>query len=187
MRKNMYYLLFPLYAMVLVFILYINGVFTGEVTSAVNVLINVGFLLVIGILFVISAVSFNRLNQFTKALESVSEDMEREYKEKQSCLWEEYGTRKHIFKNEALDKAFYKYQKRMSGYQTRRGLVAVCDLEEYINEELMERVAMTHYTLTIFHKVSYDSIYISDANRRRDSLANIRNNIRIHVSARQGF
>ncbi|MBE5972692.1 MAG: MotA/TolQ/ExbB proton channel family protein [Lachnoclostridium sp.] len=149
MRKNMYYLLFPLYAMVLVFILYINGVFTGEVTSTVNVLINVGFLLVIGILFVISAVSFNRLNQFTKALESVSEDMEREYKEKQSCLWEEYGTRKHIFKNEALDKAFYKYQKRMSGYQTRRGLAAVCDLEEYINEELMERVAMTHYNSAV--------------------------------------
>ena len=50
MKKNMYYLLFPLYALVLAFILYINGVFTGEVTSVVNVLINVGFLLVIGIL-----------------------------------------------------------------------------------------------------------------------------------------
>ena len=145
----MYYLLFPLYAVVLVVILSINGVFTGEVTSVVNVLINVGFLLVIGVLFVISAFSFNRLNGFTKALEDVSEEIEKEFKEKQSCLWDAYSTRKHVFENEALDNAFCKYQKRMSGYQTRRGLMAACDLEEYINEELMDRVAMTHYNSAV--------------------------------------
>lgn len=149
MKKNMYYLLFPLYAVVLVVILSINGVFTGEVTSVVNVLINVGFLLVIGVLFVISAFSFNRLNGFTKALEDVSEEIEKEFKEKQSCLWDAYSTRKHVFENEALDNAFCKYQKRMSGYQTRRGLMTACDLEEYINEELMDRVAMTHYNSAV--------------------------------------
>ncbi len=149
MKKNMYYLLFPLYAVVLVFILYINGVFTGEVTSVLNVLINVGFLLVIGVLFVISAFSFNRLNRFTEALEEVSGKIEKEFSEKKSCLWEEYSTRKNVFENEALDNAFRKYQKRMSGYRTRRGLTATCDLEEYINEELMDRVAMTHYNSAV--------------------------------------
>lgn len=149
MKKNMYYLLFPLYALVLAFILYINGVFTGEVTSVVNVLINVGFLLVIGILFVISAFSFSRLNRFTDALANVTEEMEKEFKEKKTNLWDAYSTEKNLFENDVLDRAFRKYQKRMAGYQTRRGLANSCDLEEYINEELLDRVAMTHYNSAV--------------------------------------
>ena len=149
MKKQMYYLLFPLYAMVLAFILYVNGAFTGEVTSVVNLLINVGFLLVIGVMFIISAISFARMNRFTGALEDVTKEIEKEYQEKKSGLWEEYRSRKNIFKNEALDSAYKKYQKRMAGYQTRRGLNAVCDLEEYINEDLLDRVAMTHYNSAV--------------------------------------
>lgn len=149
MKKNMYYLLFPLYALVLAFILYINGVFTGEVTSVVNVLINVGFLLVIGILFVISAFSFSRLNRFTDALADVTEEIEKEFKEKKNNLWDTYSTKKDVFENDVLDHAFRKYQKRMAGYQTRRGLSNSCDLEEYINEELLDRVAMTHYNSAV--------------------------------------
>ncbi len=149
MKKKLYYLLFPLYAMMLVFILYINGAFTGEVTSVINLLINVGFLLVIGVMFVISAISFGRLNRFTDALESVGAGIEKEYQEKKGNLWEEYRARKNIFDNDALDEAFRKYQKRMAGYQTRRGLTAVCELEEYINEDLLDRVAMSHYNSAV--------------------------------------
>lgn len=149
MKKNLYYLLFPLYAMMLVFILYINGAFTGEVTSVINLVINVGFLLVIGVMFVVSAVSFGRLNRFTDALNDAGEDFEKEFQEKKGNLWEEYRTRKNVFGNEALDDAFRKYQKRMAGYQTRRGLTAVCELEEYINEELLDRVAMAHYNSAV--------------------------------------
>jgi len=149
MKKKLYYLLFPLYAMMLVFILYINGAFTGEVTSVINLLINVGFLLVIGVMFVISAMSFNRLNQFTDALENAGVEIEKAYQEKKGNLWEDYRARKNIFENDALDGAFRKYQKRMAGYQTRRGLTAVCELEEYINEDLMDRVAMAHYNSAV--------------------------------------
>ena len=149
MKKNLYYLLFPLYLLVLAFVLYINGVFTGEVTSAVNLLINVGFLLVIGIMFLISAVSFTKMNRFTDALEEAVDEMEKEYQENKGNLWEAYRDRKHVFKNEALDSAFRKYQKRMSGYQTRRGLTAVCELDDYINEELLDHVAMTHYNSAV--------------------------------------
>ena len=99
MKKNLYFLLFPLYAMVLVFVLYINGALTGEVTSVVNLLINVGFLLVIGVMFIISAVSFGRLNRLTNALEVVTEEIESEYQEKKSSLWDEYSKRKNIFED----------------------------------------------------------------------------------------
>ena len=149
MKKKTYYLLFPLYGLMLIFILYINGAFTGEVTSVSNLLINVGFLLVIGVMFVISAVSFGRLNRFTDAIEKASADIEKEYQQKKGSLWESYRTRKKVFENDALDEAFRKYQKRMASYQTRRGLTAVCDLEEYINEDLLDRVAMSHYNSSV--------------------------------------
>lgn len=149
MKNKLYYLLFLLYILMFAFILYINGVFTGEVTSVSNLLINVGFLIVIGVLFVICAISFGRLNLFTDALEASCAVMEREYKEKGECLWDSYRNRKKVFGNDALDEAFLKYQKRMAGYQTRKGLKAVCDVEEYINEELLDHVAMTHYNSAI--------------------------------------
>ena len=80
MKNKLYYVLFLLYVLMVAFILYINGVFTGEVTSVSNLLINVGFLGVIGVMFVISAISFGRLNLFTDALENACDVMEKDRK-----------------------------------------------------------------------------------------------------------
>ena len=68
MKNKAYYFLFVLYLLMFGFILYINGVFTGQITSRSNLAINISFLLLIGILMVISAISFGRLNQATDAL-----------------------------------------------------------------------------------------------------------------------
>ena len=68
MKNRLYYVLFLLYAMVVAFVLYVNGVFTGEQTSLVNLAINLGFLAIIGVLFIISFISFGRLNRVTDEL-----------------------------------------------------------------------------------------------------------------------
>ena len=68
MKNKAYYFLFVLYLLMFGFILYINGVFTGQITSRSNLVINISFLILIGILMVISAISFGRLNQATDAL-----------------------------------------------------------------------------------------------------------------------
>ena len=68
MKNKLYYFLFAMYIAMVVLILYINGVFTDEMTSSANLIINVGFLAVIGILFMISTVSFIRLNRCTDSL-----------------------------------------------------------------------------------------------------------------------
>ena len=149
MKNKLYYILFLLYVLMVLFILYINGVFTGEVTSVSNLLINLSFLLAIGVMFVISAISFGRLNLFTHALDVASAVIRREYGEKKECLWEDYRSRKKVFGNETLDDAFRRYQKRMASYHTRKGLKAVCDLDEYINEDLVDRVAMSHYNSAV--------------------------------------
>ena len=138
MRNKLYYFLFLLYVLVFAVILYVNGVFSGTVSSLSNLLINVGFLVVIGIMFVISAVSFGRLNILTDAIESAIALIEKEYKEKGGNLWESFRARKKVFGNDELDYAFFRYQKRMAGFQTKKGLKAVCDLEDYINEDLVD-------------------------------------------------
>ena len=61
MKSKIYYILFLFYILVLSFILYLNGVFTGDIASYANLFINLGCLLVIGILFVLSSISFARL------------------------------------------------------------------------------------------------------------------------------
>ena len=81
MKSKLYYTLYFLYVIVVAFVLYLNGVFTGEDISLVNLGINIGFLIVIGILFIISSISFGRLNRVTYELEDVAFRLQEEYKE----------------------------------------------------------------------------------------------------------
>lgn len=149
MRNKLYLFLFPLYLLVLGFILYINGAFTGDVTSLSNLLINVGFLVIIGILFIISAVNFVRLNCCSDALVAATEKIWEERKTNEGPLWKLYQRREGVFQNEDLDEAFLKYQKRMESFRTKRGLSQTCDLEEYINEDLLDRVVSSHYNSAV--------------------------------------
>ena len=146
MKNKLYYGLFVVYAFVFVFILYINGIFTGTDTSMVNLLINVGFLAIIGVLFVVSAVSFGRLNRCTDELVAMTGQMQKEYKEANGKnLWTAYQDRKDVFVNEELCVAFNKYRMRMNNYRTKRGYRNTCDLEEFINEDLLDRIGMNYF------------------------------------------
>lgn len=146
MKSKLYYVLYFLYAIVVAFVLYLNGVFTGEEISYVNLSINIGFLIVIGILFVISSVSFGRLNRVTYDLEDAAIRLQKEYKEAGGkSLWGKYKDNDKLFEEEALQEAFNKYRLRVRGTKTRKGAGASCDLEEYINEDLLDRVGMSFF------------------------------------------
>ena len=68
MKRKSYYFLFVLYILMLGFILYINGVFTGEIGSISNFAINLTFFILIGILMIISAAFFSRLNRASETI-----------------------------------------------------------------------------------------------------------------------
>ncbi len=149
MKNKIYFILFLFYFLVLGYILYLNGVFTGEITSYANLFINLGCLLVIGILFVLSAVSFARLNRCVDALSFATFSINKRYKETGKNLWGEYRDKKNLFENPTLDEAFSKYQKRMRSYTTKRGLTNICKLEEYINEDMLDQIGSSHYNSNI--------------------------------------
>jgi len=146
MKRKKYYVLFLLYVIVVAFVLYLNGVFTGEWETSVNLVINVGFLAIIGILFGISSISFGRLGQVTRELETVQLRLQDEYKEAgETNLWTVYREDTAFFEQKDLQEAFNKYRLRVKGSRTRRRAGAPCDLEEYINEDFLDRVGMNFY------------------------------------------
>lgn len=146
MKNRLYYVLFLLYAIVVFFVLYANGIFTGEEASLVNLAINIGFLIVIGVLFLISFVSFGRLNRVTDELTAFTARLQQEYKAANGKnLWPNYQERKDAFENEELRAAFNKYRLRIKSQRTRRGVVNPCELDEYINENLLDRVGMSFF------------------------------------------
>lgn len=149
MKNRLYFLLIPVYVAVFAVILYINGVFTGNVTDMPNLIINVGFLLIIGVIFAISFVSFARTNEVSAALEKATETIRKEYTENRRNLWEDYQGRKKVFGVLELDDAFRKYQKKMRLYTTKHGMSQVADLEDYIGEELLDQVGMTYFNSTV--------------------------------------
>lgn len=149
MKNKLYYFLFAMYLAMVALILYINGVFTDEMTSSANLIINVGFLAVIGILFMISTVSFIRLNRCTDSLVLMTDSIYKAYDAGNHRLWDEYSKKKNPFGDEILDEAYSRYQKRMKSYQTKKGLSNVCDIEDYINEDILNRVGMFYYNSAI--------------------------------------
>ena len=146
MKSKLYYVPYFLYAVVVAFVLYLNGVFTGEWSSYTNLIINIVFLIIIGILFIISSVSFGRLNRVTYEVEEVAFRMQKEYKEANGKnLWGNYKDNNRVFEEEELQAAFDKYRMRMKGAKSKRGAGVSCDLEEYINEDLLDRVGMNFF------------------------------------------
>ncbi len=146
MRNKLYLVLFPLYVIVVAFILYVNGVFSGQISSLENLAINAVFLAVIGILFIISMFSFGRLNRCTDELADMAEVFQKEYREAGGKnLWEKYQDTSEVFDEKPLSEAFRRYQLRMRRFLNRRGYVATCDLEEYINEDLLDRVGKSYF------------------------------------------
>lgn len=145
MKNRLYYLLFPVYAIVVAFVLYVNGVFTADESSMINLAINVGFLVIIGVIFAIAVIKFSRLNFITAELEELTFRLQKEYKEANGKnLWENYQDRGDVFESEELRSAFNKYRLRVKSSAGKRGS-AGCDLEEYISEELLDRVGMTYF------------------------------------------
>lgn len=149
MKNRLYYFLFLLYIAMVMLILYINGVFSGQVTDTANLVINVGFLVVIGILFLISTANFIRLNRCTDALVKVTDSIYGAYDSGNHKLWEEYAKKKQPFDDMVLDDAFFRYQKRMRVYQTKKGIIGSVDIEEYINEDVINRVGKTYFNSAI--------------------------------------
>ena len=150
MKSNKHFLLIPVYVGTVIFILIINGVFTGEVTSIANLIINLGFLAVMGILLGISLVSFVRLSHCTEELLYQTKQLHKEHKdldEKELCL--DYLKRQDVFKNEELNDAFIKYQLCMKKFYTKRGFKNICDIEDYINEDLIDRIGKNFYNSNI--------------------------------------
>ena len=47
------------------------------------------------------------------------------------------------------DDAFLRYQKKMRTYQTKRGLVGTCDIEDYIHEGVLNKVGMSYFNSAI--------------------------------------
>lgn len=146
MKSKLYYILYFLYAIVVAFVLYLNGVFTGELGSYTNLVINIVFLIIIGILFIISSVSFGRLNKVTYELEDVAFRLQKEYKEANGKnLWANYKDAAKFFEEKELQDAFNKYRLRVKSIKTKRGADFSCDLGEYINEDLLDRVGMNFF------------------------------------------
>ena len=146
MKSTLYYVLYFLYIIVVFFVLYLNGVFTGEQSSYTNLVINIVFLVIIGILFVIASIGFGRLNRITYELEDVMFRLQKEYKEANGKnLWSEYKDKAKVFEEIELQDAFNKYRMQAKGTKSRRGASPSCDLGEYINEDLLDRAGMNFF------------------------------------------
>lgn len=150
MRNKWYFLLIIVYVLTFGFILDINGVLGADVVLTSNLVINVAFLLIIGVLFIFSIASFIRLNSVTGALVRAAQEMDRQYEVDRKNLWPEYRKKQEPFANALLNRQFAKYQRHVSAHTDKKGsLKEDCPVEDYINEDLLNRAGRTYFNSSI--------------------------------------
>lgn len=146
MKSRLHFLLFPLYIVAVFFVLYVNGVFSGQISSMGNLVINIAFLTVIGVLFLISMISFIRLNHCVDELTEVTLQIQKDYQEAGGKnLWNGYRNKKEVFFEKPLAEAFRRYKIRMRRPAAGNGYTGACEIEDYINEDLLDRVCKSHF------------------------------------------
>lgn len=146
MKFKVYHVLIPVYIITFIFILVINGIFRGNPTSNMNLVINIGFLILIGFLLALSLRSFKRLTDCTDELLYETSRLQERYKNNGGkSLSTEYINEAGIFEDWELNEAFGKYQTRMKLLWTKRGFREACDIEEYINEDIIDKIGITFY------------------------------------------
>ena len=150
MKNKWYVLLIIVYILTFGFILDINGVFGEEVVLTANLIINVSFLAIIGVLFLFSIFSFIRLNSLTGAMVRAADEMERQFEPDRKNLWPDYRKKTDPFSSSVLNRRFAKYQKHVSIHTDKKGNVNhACPVEEYINEDLINQVGRTWFNSNI--------------------------------------
>ena len=50
-----------------------------------------------------------------------------------------------MFADGDLNLAFYKFRNRMKSYRTKRGYSNTCDIDEFINEDLLDKIGMNYF------------------------------------------
>ena len=145
MKNKLYFIMFPAYFVVVVVILALNGVFTGGPIDLINLGINAIILAIMGVCIVLASIGFGKANRFTSELINAAEKMQKDYRDQGGkSLWGDYQEKKDVFRMEPLKLAYAKYRMRMKNFKTKRGYSDSCDIDEYINEELLDRVAGNH-------------------------------------------
>lgn len=145
MKNKLYFILFPAYIIVVVIILALNGVFTGGPIDLINLGINAIILAIMGVCIFLATIGFSKANRFTSELINAAEKMQKDYRDQGGkSLWGDYQEKKDVFRMEPLKLAYAKFRMRMKNYKTKRGYSGSCDIDEYINEELLDRVAGNH-------------------------------------------
>jgi len=143
MRKHVDHIesvLFFTYIAMAALCVYLN-LFSGQKVDFTNILINViMFLIIATILLKVRVSHFRPVNGVIRSLLKVSGDLNKEYDQKQTLLWESYTGRRDIFKNALLDERnarfIREYQRKYK--ISRRGFK--CDIEDYINDGLIDTV-----------------------------------------------
>lgn len=153
MKNRLFYLLWIAYAAVIVFILKINNVFSAGIERTgmeiSNLVINFGFLLLIGALFAIATVSFMNLNKVSYSLRKVTALIQREdrdsYESNSKAIWETLNTKNELFGNRLLDRAMTEYREQLRKKGNSFASTKFVPIDDFINESLLEKAGMSFF------------------------------------------
>ena len=153
MKNKLYYLLWVAYAAVIVFILQMNQVFTPGIernsVEKLNIVINVAFLLLIGVLFVISTISFINVNKLSDSLSRVTSLIQKEdhdsYDMNRNSMWDTISNTKQLFGNEYLDKAMAGYRAQVRKNGNTFNSTRFVSIDDFINESLIEKAGKSFF------------------------------------------
>ena len=144
--KKLYWIMIPVYILVVIAVILLNGIFTGGSVSAANIIINACFLLIILLLIIRACMSLSRALAAAEELEEFVNVALAKVGRSGKSAWNSYREDSHVFRNSVLNAAFLKYQHRVNkslGAAWRSG--ERVSIDSYINEQLFDEIGEAHF------------------------------------------
>lgn len=141
LRKNLYWIMIPLYVLIIVMVLLLNGVLTGEMGSGANIAINIVFMIIVAALIVSSTKGLSEMSRAAEELEAFSKRAKRDYESEGIEQWDSYAKVENVFDNDVLKRQFAKYQRLMNNNERR----AAADISDFINDEVLESIGQKQF------------------------------------------
>ena len=126
-------------AYIIAFIICVILTLNSETTRISNIIINVGFFLIVLLLFLYASYKFITLNKLVNDIKKATDTINSDYAlNSRQLLWENYRNKSHLFESNELNALFLLYLEENNRLNDNDEFGVYGDIEDYINYQVID-------------------------------------------------
>ncbi len=111
---------------------------TGDSPDLPSIIVTAAMFLIVLIIFCFAFERFAKIDSMIRDLNDAAAQIKNDFRVTGNYLWDSYSNRDMIFSNKILARRYAEFRDEMERLQTLSGDIYHCDIEDYINQDLID-------------------------------------------------